>query len=65
MVTTNKLFLNDSKDVIWSSNPGVGGETTMAVSEGLKPLAGYLLQLIKANFIASDNCDLRSLLDSL
>jgi len=37
----------------------------MAVSEGLKQLAGYLLQLIKANFIASGKCDLRSLLDSL
>jgi hypothetical protein len=40
-------------------------KTTMPVSEGLRPLAGYPLQLIKANFIAFGNCDLRSLSNSL
>jgi len=38
---------------------GLEEKTTMAVGESLKLLAGYPLQLIKANFIASGNYDLR------
>jgi hypothetical protein len=36
---------------------GLGAKATMAVSESLKLLAGYPLQLIKAKFIASGNYD--------
>ena len=44
---------------------GLEKKTTMVVSEGLNPLAGYPLQFIKAIFIASGNCDLRRLSNSL
>jgi len=44
---------------------GLEEKTTMAVSEVLKPLAGYPLHFIKPSFIASGNCDLHSLSDSL
>ena len=44
---------------------GLEKKTTMVVSEGLNPLAGYPLKFIKANYIASANYDLRSLSDNL
>lgn len=45
--------------------PGLQEKASMTVSGNLKPLHGYPLQFIKANHIASGNCDLHSLLDSL
>jgi hypothetical protein len=45
--------------------PGLQEKASMTVSGNLKPLDGYPLQFIKANHIASGNCDLHSLLDSV